>query len=199
MQLSPSNFWHWFRGFSGRLPTDDIPDALQNELLSQLHRYDSRLYFLMATSSTPKELIITADGDVEAFQAADALVDEAIDMEGWKFFALKPPMGFDFRFQDGPIDLDVSQLWFMPLKSRENPAALGVQIGFPDADFVLDNQSVDAAYTILETAIGERSVANDIAHVTVDDLPKSPEENGYLELPRLPEFIAFYKRRHGGE
>lgn len=111
----------------------------------------------------------------------------------------KPPIGFDFRFRDGPIDLDVSRLWFMPLKSADDPEALAIQIGFPDADFVLRHQSVDAAYTILETAIGERSCTEDIAQVVVDDLPDSPAESGYLELPRLPDFIAFFKRRHLSE
>ncbi|MFN3148684.1 hypothetical protein [Bremerella sp.] len=199
MQLSPGQFWHWFRGFAGRLPDIDVPESLQDELLEQLQRYDDRLYYLMAVGAEPKELIITAEGNTEAFDSADALVEAALALEGWSFFSLKPPLGFDCRFQDGPIDLDVASLWFMPLMSPSYPDLLGVQIGFPDADFVLDNQSVDAAYTILELAIGERSVAEDIAHVAVDDLPDSPEENGYLELPRLPEFIEFHKRRDGGK
>lgn len=195
MRRSASQFWHWFQGFSHRLPGGEVPDPLQDELLSELHSYDGRLYFLISTSSFPHELIITAEGDANAFEAAETLVDSAPKFDGWRFVALKPPMGFDSRFRDGPIDLDVSRLWFLPLKSADDPAALAIQIGFPDADFVLRHQSVDAAYTILETAIGERSCTEDIAQVVVDDLPDSPAENGYLELPRLPDFIAFLKRR----
>jgi hypothetical protein len=84
----------------------------------------------------------------------------------------------------------------MPTRSSEDPAALGIVLGFPDADFLLQHQSVDTAYTILETAIGERSCAEYIAHVAVDDLPEHPERGGYLELPRLPDYIAFHERRH---
>ncbi len=196
MTLTPNQFWHWFRGFAGQLPGDVIPDELQDELLSQLQQVDDRLYFLMATCATPKELIITADGNVEAFPSADALVAEANEVDGWQFFALKPPMGFAFRFQDGPIDLDVSQLWFMPLKSAADPAILGVRMALPDVDFVLKHQSVDAAYTILESALGERAVAEDIAHVEVTDLPPSPADDGYLELPQLAAYVEFHKRQH---
>lgn len=196
MTLTPNQFWLWFRGFASRLPGDDIPDELQDELLSQLQRVDDRLYFLMATGTTPKQLIITADGNTDAFPASDALVAEANDLAGWQFIALKPPMGFAFRFQDGPLDLDVAQLWFMPLKSSSDPKLLGVRIAFPDAGFVLKHQSVDAAYTILESALGERSVAEDIAHVDVADLPESPVDDGYLELPQLAAYIEFHKRQN---
>ncbi|MBI1247459.1 hypothetical protein GC197_06375 [bacterium] len=197
MPLSPARFWNWFRGFADRLPVDEIPDTLQDELLSQLHGYDDRLYFLLSTDSTPRELIVTANGVLAAFEAADALVSAAPDLSGWKFHSLKPPMGFDFRHTDGPISLDVSQLWFVPLTTPQHPAALGVVIGLPDADFVYQHESVDTAYTIISTAIGERECAQEIAHFALTKLPDSPEENGYLELPRLPDYIEFHKRQNG--
>jgi hypothetical protein len=196
MSLSPSSFWSWFRGFADRLPCDDVPHALQDELLSQLHCYDDRLFFLICTNTSPCELIITAEGNKEAFQSADSLVAAAPELDRWTFIALKPPMGFDFRHTDGPISIDVSKLWFMPTISSADPSALGIVVAFPDADLVLENQSVDTAYTILETSIGERSCTNDIAHVAVDDLPEAPEENGYVKLFQLPDYIAFHKRKH---
>lgn len=198
MSLSPSSFWTWFRGFTDRLPLGDVPDPLQDELLSQIQNYDDRLFFLLSTNASPCELIITADGNKDAFHSADALVDAAPQLDGWTIIALKPAMGFDFRHTDGPISLDVSQLWFMPTKSTADPSALGIVVAFPDADFVLDNQSVDTAYTILETALGERACTNDIAHVAVDDIPNGPEDTDYVKLPQLPDYIAFHNRRHGG-
>jgi hypothetical protein len=196
---APSSFWIWFRGFADRLPRDNIPGAFQDELLSQLHCYDDRLYFLISTNTSPRELIITADGNRDAFPSADSLVAAAPELDNWIFIALKPPMGFNFHHTDGPISLDVSELWFMPTTSSDGPSALGIVVAFPDADFVLDNQSVDTAYTILETAIGERSCTNDIAHVAVDDLPDAPERKGYLKLTKLPDYIAFHKRKHGAK
>lgn len=188
-------FWTWFRDFASDLPADSFPDNLQDALLAELHKYDDRLFFLVCTTTIPRELIITGDGNTEAFPAVERLVNASPSLSGWAFFALKPPMGFDFTHNDGPISLTISDLWFKPLKSDSAPNALGVVIGFPDADFVLDHQSVDTAYTILETALGERSCATDISYVSVDDLPDKPAEDGYLALSQLADYIAFHKRR----
>src|SRR5262249_39120580 len=158
-----------------------------NELLSHLHCFDDRLYFLMSTNTNPHELIITVDGNEDAISSADNLVNEAPHISNWKFISLKPAMGFAFTHRDGRISLDVSKLWFMPTNSPDTPPELGVIIGFPDADFVLENQSVDTAYTILESGIGERSCMNDIHRVTIDDLPDDPDKHGYFPLPRLPD------------
>lgn len=197
MSLSPTTFWDWFCAFADRLPQGNVPDAFQESLLSKLHRYDKRLYFLISTNTAQRELIITADGNKDAFQSAELLVSAAPNLAGWTFIALKPAMGFDFTHSDGPISLDVSKLWFKPTESSDDPPGLGVVLGLPDIDFVLHNQSVDTAYTILETSIGERCCTDDIAQVTVDDLPATPEVSGYLPLPKLPDYIAFHKRRHG--
>src|SRR5262245_59816545 len=143
-------FWTWFCDFASQLPPAGVSELALDDLLHELHKFDDRLFFLMSTSTSPRELIITVDGNKEAFGRADALVDAAPKLDGWKFISLKPAMGFAFRHTDGPIALDVSQLWFMPLVSRASPSQLGIRIGFPDADFVLANQSVDTAYTILE-------------------------------------------------
>ncbi|MDB5335306.1 MAG: hypothetical protein JWN70_925 [Planctomycetaceae bacterium] len=196
MKLPPSTFWIWFRGFADRIPRDDIPNELQDELLSHLRCFDDRLYFLLSTHAVPRELIITADGNVDAFSSADKLVNSAPNLANWQFLSLKPALGFDFRHTDGRISLDASTLWFRPTNSSDDPAKLGVIIGFPDADFVLENQSVDTAYTILETGIGERSCTNDIHRVTVDDLPDDPMSHGYIPLSRLADYVAFHKRRH---
>ncbi|MEQ8208633.1 MAG: hypothetical protein RH917_02280 [Lacipirellulaceae bacterium] len=188
-------FWKWFKKNEQFLKSDAPENNLLNEFLDQLHLFDSRLYFLISTNQDPNELIITAEGNSKAFESAESLVSSAPEIEGWAAIALKPPMGFDFIHQDGKIRLHASKLWFMPLHSEADPKGLGIMLGMPNVDFVLDNQSVDTAYTILESGIGERSCTEDIAHLVVSDLPDSPAEEGYIELDKLASYIAFHKRR----
>ncbi|WP_459555071.1 hypothetical protein [Lacunimicrobium album] len=166
-------------------------------MLDQLHRYDDRLYFLMSMNAYPHELIITAEGDVDAFQSAESLVSSAPSIPGWSFIALKPAMGFEFHHRDDKIDLDVARLWFQPLLSRDTPPKLAIVLGLPHVDEILNQQSVDTAYTILEMGIGERSVSKDIARLSVDELPPDPDSEGYIPLSQLADYIAFHKRRHG--
>jgi len=105
-------------------------------------------------------------------------------------------MGFAFTHRNNEIELDVSQLWFRPLKSTSEPQSLGLRLGVPNADFVLQRQTVDTAYTILETGIGERSCAIDIQHVEIDDLPHDPSAEGYLEIERLSKYIDWHKKKN---
>ncbi|MCR9199959.1 MAG: hypothetical protein NXI04_15090 [Planctomycetaceae bacterium] len=189
------DLWAWFTEFVQRLP-DSFPEAAQEELLSALHQIDDRLFYLVSTESRPRELIVTADGNTSAFEIIEQLIDAAPPSPQWQYFALKPPMGFGFTHRDGPISLRVAELWFKPLKSQDAPTELGVLVGFPDADLVLENQSVDTAWTILETALGERSSALDIAHVAVDDLPEDPRAHRFLPLPELPRYIDFHNCRN---
>jgi hypothetical protein len=172
------SFSNWFASWEHQLPSGGIPDELQDELLAQIQKYDDRLYFLLSTDEVPSELIISAEGNRDAFPAAEKFVAAAPNLSGWKFIALKPAHGFNFRHGDGPISLDVAQLWFIPLKSSSNPSALGISICFPDADFVLEHQSVDTAYTILESVIGERECTDRIAFLRSKTFPTTLRRKG---------------------
>lgn len=79
------------------------------------------------------------------------------------------------------------------MRNEANPSAIVIELGVPDADLVLTSQSIDIAYTILETGIGARACALDIQQVYVGDLPEDPSAQGYIELPELASYIAWRK------
>ena len=196
MNSNINDFWLWFSGFADCLPKNDPPEAALDDLLERLHLIDNRIYFELSINTPTKELILTAQGDVDAFPVVDAIVAAAPERDDWSFIALKPPMGFDFTFRNNGVVLNAADVWFLPLKSQSDPNALGLRLGVPDADAIFGAQTVDAAYTILDTGIGERSTATDIQHVAVRNLPDNPEANGYLKLPELTDYIAFHKTKH---
>ena len=59
-----------------------------------------------------------------------------------------------------------------------------------------EREMQNAVLVILDTAIGERSTALDIDHIGVGMLPNDPDGEGYIHLPELPDYIAFWKRHH---
>ena len=94
---------------AGDLPKGDVPNDLQEELLSQLHAFDTRLYFQLCTNTDPHELIITADGNAGVFPVADKLVDAAPTLPNWKFISLKPAISlspFSTVIISASIDMD---------------------------------------------------------------------------------------------
>ena len=67
-----------------------------------------------------------------------------------------------------------------------------------DYDSKRKREIQNAVLVILDTAIGERSAALDIDHIEVGRLPNDPDGEGYIHLPELPDYIAFWKRHHPG-
>jgi hypothetical protein len=196
MPITPSAFWRWFRRFATKLTPGEPSDSALDELVHELHKVDSRLFFEISTNTAQKELIITASGNADVFPVVDALIAKAPKIDGWSFIALKPPMGFDFVHSNNRgLELNVKKLWFLPLQCKEDSEVFGLRLAVPSSAAVVRLQSVDTAYTILSTALGERSYASDIGFVELADLPKDPAAEGYAELPILPFYIEARRRK----
>jgi hypothetical protein len=191
-----AEFWTWFAQHSNDLAqacSDTSP--VLDELLQSLHGVHPDLYFEICTNSDPRELIVTAEGRRELFPLADVVVAAAPRIEGWVFTALKPPMGFEFQTRYEGTTFDPRSMWFLPLESQSNPAALGLRVGIPEFVHVQEKSTKNAILVILDTALGERSAASDIQHVEVTALPAKPDEQGYIELTELADYIAWKKRK----
>jgi hypothetical protein len=188
------SFWTWFSGNESRFQDDDPEAPIFDELLDQLQMLDPRLYFMMSTESVPKEFVITTEGNMDLFPFVDLLVSSAPEISDWKVIGLKPPLGLatDTKFED--VHLKPAQMWFLPLDSRTDPHSLGLRIGAPGLD--PDGKwAMAAVMTVLDSLLGERSVATDIQLVELALLPTKPSDEGYIEIADLPKYIAWRKKR----
>lgn len=96
-----SRFWTWFRSHAERLrraftaaESASSTELLVDEIGDQLHRYDVRLYPLIGASADGScELIVTAEGNAEAFPSVFDLVAVALPIDAWTFTPLKPRFG----------------------------------------------------------------------------------------------------------
>lgn len=176
----------------------DSDSALWDEALTQLKAIDSRFWFeLSHPDGTPREFILTAEGAKDAFPAAELTVAHAPELPDWRFFALKPAMGFDFVTKYEDVHLEPRKMWFLPLESASRPNDFAMRVGVPNLTPAIQRQVRNGVLVILDTALGERSAALDIAHVEVCALPQNPEKEGFLELPELPGYISWHKRKSG--
>ncbi len=192
------DFWRWFQAHRADFDALIYPETpFWDVALERLQRLDERLWFeLSEPDGDSREFIVTAEGHQEVFPLADAIVARAPDLPGWRFIALKPPMGFDFQTNYEGVEFDPRDMWFLPLNSRSRPENLGLRIGVPNYADAEHGHVENAVLVILDTAIGERSAALDIHHLEVAPLPESPESEGYIELPELPRFIEWRKGRN---
>lgn len=184
-------FWEWFSAHLSDLDAMTDPDGpVADELLARLQAVNSELWFeISSPGHTPREFVITAQGQVALFELVEELAHRAPTLAGWQVVALKPPMGFGFGLSYEGMDFDPAQMWFEPLTSEEMPQLLGLRVAVPG--FLEENEQEcgNATLILLDTALGERSAATDIELVEVCELPDSPEEAGFFRLPELMKHI----------
>jgi hypothetical protein len=194
---SIDNFWRWFAAHKNDFDVlVESSDPFWDEALRHLQQLDSRLWFeLSQPDGNDREFIFTAEGHKDAFPLVDAIIAHAPNISGWQFFALKPPMGFDFVTAYEGIRFDPRSMWFLPLEIPSRPNDFGMLVGVPNFSSEIERQANNAIEVILDTALGEREAALDIQHVEVSALPKNPQDAGYIELYELPQYIEWRKRK----
>jgi len=190
-------FWTWF--IRNELELCDIrssEDPILEVLLDRLQQIHAGFFFEISINADPHELIISAAGKRELFSTVDEFVAGAPQIPSWKFIALKPPQGFDFVTTYQDVDYDPKTFWFLPMiKGTGNGALLGLRVGIPNFSPERKANAQFAVLIILDTALGERSAAEDVDYLEVDSLPTIPEKDGFIELSDLPKFILWRKNK----
>lgn len=194
---SIAHFWRWFEAHQTEFDLlTDTSDPFWDAAVSHLKQLDDRLWFEVSEpDGSDREFIITAEGQTDAFPLVDTMVASSPGIPGWRFIALKPPMGFDFETTYEDIQFDPRTMWFLPLESASRPQDFGMRVGVPNFNRAIERQTSNAVAVILDTALGERATALDIQHVEVSALPENPGAEGYIQLCDLPGYIEWHKRK----
>lgn len=185
---TPADFWQWFAANEGPLKDRRHPgrEALADELLERLQQVSGKLWFEMGVLKDGSgHLVITAEGDAEAFPDVAALVEAAPAIEGWEITAFKPARGFGFVLNRSGIAIDPREARFVTLEDPDDPDFFGIEVGYAHYEHAREDDFLDATYTMLEVGIGELDLAEHVHHVQAGPLPDDPESAGYLTLDRL--------------
>lgn len=186
------NFWEWFERNEARFRDIQLPrdEEQLDEIQEALHAYCSHLWFETGRADDGcNELIVSAEGRTSYFSAVRTLVASAPRISGWRFIAFKPAQGFDFDTSYAGITLSPKATWYMSLRSSADPSALGLRIGYAHYDPAREQEFLAGTFIMLECALGELALAEQVQHIEVAALPSSPESSGYLPLPELAQLV----------
>ena len=189
----PAPFWSWFLSAEKSYRDLEVSEkeTLLDELQRYLHEFSDQLWFEVGGAPQgPHELIISAEGRLDAFPDVRRLVAAAPEIPGWRIIAFKQPQGFDFTTHYKDLTLSPEATWFLPLVKRNDPDALGVRLAFAHYDPERRGQFIAASYVMLEAGLGELVTADRIHYVDVVRAPDSPTAEGYIELKKLPDYLA---------
>ncbi len=202
------NFWQLFQKENLALfLLNDLPKEVTLEKLNALTQvmkeYNKDLGYIIKSGTEKSELIITAHGNPYLFKEVELLVFHAPKLERWKITAfLQPEIDIDayenctdkpLEFYD--ISLRISEIYFLPLEVPEKPHEFGIKVLLKNYIVHKDNPRLrEALYVHIEHLIGEKSFANDLSFIEIDQLKNEDLENDcVLELYNLKFFIDSFE------
>ena len=198
------NFWQLFQKENLALfLLNDLPKEVTleklNALTQAIKEYNSDLGYIIKSGTEKSELIITAHGNPYLFKEVELLVFHAPKLERWKITAfLQPEIDID-AYENGTdkplefygISLRISEIYFLPLEVPGKPHEFGIKVLLKNYIVHKNNPRLrEALYVHIEHLIGEKSFANDLSFIEIDQLKNEDlEDNCVFELYNLKFFI----------
>lgn len=179
--------WGWLLGRLSEVRAMGA-DAAAEVLERGLAAFDERLGAEVTDEGGRRQVVVTAGGDAEAFDAARRVVASAPSIPGWEFVALRPARGFDFEVQAGDLVFDAKELSFQVLSSAEAPTQLAIRLLVPNPWL---EEWAEMGLRIIETGIGEEAAAR-IGYIEIDR--REPDSDKVFAIESLPGWV----QRHSG-
>lgn len=198
------NFWQLFQKENLALfLLNDLPKEVTleklNTLTQAMKEYNKDLGYIIKSGTEKSELIITAHGNPYLFKEVELLVFHAPKLERWQITAfLQPEIDID-AYENGTdkplefygISLRISEIYFLPLEVPGKPHEFGIKVLLKNYIVHKNNPRLrEALYVHIEHLIGEKSFANDLSFIEIDQLKNEDlADNSVLELYNLKFFI----------
>lgn len=199
-----TSFWNHFQQNNfvflllKEIPQEELKTHF-GKLIELLHHYNKDLDLIIKNKTKGGELIITANGNPYLFKEVELLVHNAPVVERWKITAfLQPELNIE-KYENGTdkpleyhgISLRISEMYFIPLENPDKPNDLGIKVLLKNYIVHKDNPRLrEAVYIHIEHLIGEKSFANHLTFIEIDQLTaKELEDECIIELYYLKFFI----------
>lgn len=200
--FTATEFWDWFKAnnsnffFLNQINDEQERERLLDIFLSHLHKYSDKLFFLIGGHpDETQDLIITAEGNVSAFDQVEELVKSAPKIDNWNIIAFKPPADSIPASESNGVSLNAEDLWFMPLENKKNPDSLGIRVFIPGYQTERREDFLYVTHQLLDVLLGEKVYALNVHHVDLDEFVDGASNKGLIELTKLLQYIQWRNNR----
>ncbi len=203
-----TTFWNYFQQNNfvflllNEIPKEELKTHF-DKLIEILHQYNKDLDLIIKNKTNGAEIIITANGNPYLFKEVELLVRHSPNIKRWKITAFlqletnltKYENGTDKPLEYYGITLRISEMYFIPLENPNKPTDLGIKVLLKNYIIHKDNPRLrEAVYVHIEHLIGEKSFANDLSFIEIDQLKNEDlEDDCVLELYNLKFFIDSFE------
>ncbi len=191
-------FWAWTAANLDELravKTGSEPVA--SALAEQLERVDKRLAFELGVGKDAFEFIISADGNPAAFGVVKRLVAAAPPLKGVKVIAFRPRKGPGFQLDVAGTKVGFDDVLFTVEADPSRPSLVAVTLYLKQLDDTNRQAFLNAAFILLELALGEYDVATKVGQL---ELKALPEGDATLKaLSELPAVVDGWQAPDAGK
>lgn len=193
-----NEYWNYFQSNNKMfLSILDGEEKDRNEKFSQLdgllHQYNNLLHSVIKLYHNSAELIITADGNSNAFDAAEKVVEQAPKIKNWKITALHQPEDNNKKqskyllYKD--ILLKTKEVFFIPYEV-EKTGKIGLLILLKSYNQYKAHPKLPIAIELLILGkIGEKMLTEKICWIQVEKCKK--RKIYMLKINDLFNFLLF--------
>lgn len=165
-------------------------DKVLHDLDKKLKRYSKGLDFILGDlTKKGRTFTITANGDEEYFTFVEGLMEYAPEINLWKIQGYLPPEGNHQVMKYNGYTLRSWEMFFVPLVKEEDATKVGLRIGVKK--YIAKDDFNICAYLLIEKMIGEYNATTLIEYFDVVALPDDYEQQHYIPLDNLPDYIAW--------
>lgn len=199
--MKTDSFWKWFSDNNDMLVMlDDLSIEDRENLLQEfdksLKKYNPGLTFdIGPKTANGRNIIFSAEGDMEFFEDLINLVDNAPILDWWEFIPFKQPHGEEVKVLYENLSFNSKEMYFLPLESEDNDEVIGLRVAVKN--YEEDNEDIlVGVYITLEAQIGEFDCSTLIGYLEVCPISGNLEEEGFIPLTKFPEFVEWFKNKH---
>lgn len=196
---SYSDFWDWFQNhektfFNVVKSRKNIEKEFFDKLAPKLAELKDGYYFLAGMyDKKTAELVLTADGNIRNIAFIEELINEAPQINGWKFTALKPALDIkNVAINMGDFAFHSDNLFFYSNDHEDYPDEIDITV--VHTDWTEDNkiQIGNGTYIFLDNYLGELDFVNHIDNLQIIGKPQAQKE--LVPIAKLKDFLIWRQK-----
>jgi hypothetical protein len=196
---SYSDFWDWFQSnentfFNVVKNHKDIEKGFFDKLSPKLAELKDGYFYLTGMyDDNTVELVLTADGNIKNIVFVEELVEQAPEIKGWKFTALKPALDIENVCIDmAGYKFNSENLFFYSNDHTAYPDEIDISIIHNDLTEENRKQLENGVYIFLDNYLGELDFANNIDNLKI--IGRHEAEKELIPIAKLKEFLTWRQK-----
>ncbi|MFN7654749.1 MAG: DUF695 domain-containing protein [Cyclobacteriaceae bacterium] len=193
------DFWNWFQEnekdfFNVVKKNRDFEKDFFDKLSPKLAELKDGYFYLTGMyDDNTVELVLTADGNPKNIVFVEELVEQAPQINGWKFTALKPALDIEnVDISMAGYKFNKENLFFYSNDYEDYPDEIDICVIHNELTEDNKHQIGAGTYIFLDNYLGELDLLNNIDNIKV--IGRSEAEKELIPITKLKDFLTWRQK-----